>query len=344
MKILIPLAGLGTRLRPHTLNKPKPLVAVAGKPMLGHILDELADLPTEEIEEIIFVVGHLGDQIESYVRQAYPQYKTRYLTQKELNGQSQAILLAKEYVPGELLIIFADTLFKADLASLKHTDADVILHLWEVADPSRFGVALLDEQGFITAIVEKPKLPVSRLAVVGVYYFKEAATLFGAIEQQIAQQRRLGGEFYLADAMTIMLEGGARFRAHHLEAWEDCGTIEALLQANRYLLNRDGPAYLNSAEAIFKTEQDAPGLPDSVILPPVYIGTGATIERSVVGPYVSLGAGASLCDSVIQDSLIGERTQVRAARLINSVIGSQARVRGVSGRLNLGDFSEIDLT
>ncbi|NWJ47988.1 MAG: NTP transferase domain-containing protein [Chloroflexi bacterium] len=327
MKIIIPLAGLGTRLRPHTFSKPKPLVTVAGKPVLGHILDELAIL---DVEEIIFIVGYLGDQIEKYVSKNYPQYKARYIVQSEMLGQAHAVNLAQDYIQGDVLIIFADTIFKTDLSLLKNLSTDGVIYTKGVEDPSRFGVTELDEHGIITRLVEKPTTFVSNLAVVGIYYFKKSEWLFSAINKQVERNIQLGGEYFLADAISIMIEEKAKFNAFTLEVWEDCGKIDALLLTNRYLLGKLSGEF-------HKDEYH-----DSVIVPPVYIAPDAKIERSVIGPYVSIAAGAEVIDSILRDCIINEKAVVKASTLSNSVIGSNASVAGTFHHLNVGDNSEID--
>ncbi len=327
MKIIIPLAGLGTRLRPHTYSKPKPLVNVAGKPVLAHILDELAVL--DNVEEIIFIVGYLGDQIEKYVSKTYPQYKARYIEQKEMLGQAHAIYLAKEYITSDILIIFADTIFSTDLTRLGQLPSDGVMYVKEVDDPARFGVAVLSDDNFITRLVEKPKTYISNLAIVGIYYFKDGNWLVRAIEAQIERKVQLGGEFFLADAISIMLEEGAKLNAFSLDVWEDCGKIDALLLTNRYLLAKNGK---NATEAT---------VTDSVIIPPVYIAPDAKISRSIIGPNVSIAAGVEIEDSIVRDSIISEKTQVKTSTLTDSVIGSNATVVGVFRRLNVGDNSEV---
>lgn len=330
MKIAIPLAGFGKRLRPHTYSRPKPLLEVAGKAVLGHIMDELAVL---DIEEIIFIVSDKGDQIAVYMQDHYPQYPVRFVEQDRMLGQSYGVYTARPYIEaGEVLVIFSDTVFKTDLASLRAVDADGALHFWEVPDPARFGVGVVDQAGYVTRLVEKPTTPVSNLAIVGVYYFKDANRLFGAIEKQLSSGLQLNGEYFLADAITLMLEGGARFKARNLALWEDCGTIPALLEANRNLLR------LAAGSAGSGPDNRAAGY---TVVPPVYIAPDAKIERSVIGPFASVGSGAYIVDSVVSDSIVHEKSQITASLLTGSVIGRNTTVTGRFERLNIGDDSQL---
>lgn len=324
MKSVILLAGLGTRLRPHTYSRPKPLVNVAGKPVLGHILDGMSGLP---LEEIIFIVGYLGDQIEKYVKDHYPHLNARFVVQDEMRGQAHAINLARPYIDQDVLIIFGDTIWETDWTRLRQVQADGLIYCHEVDDPRRFGVVTL-ENGYVTRFVEKPATPISRLAVVGVYYFKAWRKLMQAIEEILALDIQTQGEFYLADAMQRMIEQGARLECEPIAVWEDCGTREAILQTNRYLLSKEA-------------RQCAPA-EDSKIIPPVYIGEGAEVRRSIVGPFVSISSGAVVEDSILRDCIISEEAEVQNAMLEWSLIGSQARVRGRFERVNVGDSSEMD--
>lgn len=327
MKIILPLAGLGTRLRPHTYTRPKPLVSVAGKPVLAHILDQLL---LTEFKEIIFIVGYLGDQIEQYVAKAYPQVKARYIEQKELRGQAHAIRLAKGFLDGEVLIIFGDTITEADFGQLKQLPADGALFVKAVDDPARFGVCQLNGEGYITRLVEKPQSFVSNLAAVGISYFKDSGWLLRKIDELIERGNSDGKEFYLAEPIQAMIDEGAKFKTLAVEVWEDCGTVDALLQTNRYLLSRNSASY--------------PVFPDAVIIPPVYIAPGVILARSVIGPYVSIGEGARISNSIVRDSIINDRAEIRSANLNWSIIGSDAVVTGPVYRLNQGDNSEQILT
>jgi glucose-1-phosphate thymidylyltransferase len=323
MKAIIPLAGFGTRLRPHTYTKPKPLISVAGKPVLGHILDKLVGL---DIEEIIFIIGYLGDQISDYVTANY-DFPSRYIEQKELKGQAHAIYLTKDHVSGPVLIIFVDTIFETDLSLLAQEPADGIIYVKEVEDPRRFGVAIT-ENGYITTLVEKPSTPVSNLAVIGLYYVKDSRRLMTCIAELMRKDIKTKGEYFLADAFQLMIDQGSRFAARTVEVWEDCGKPETVLHTNRYLLEHGG------AQEI-ETE-------NSVLIPPVYIEKTAAIKDSVIGPYVSVAGGAKIVRSIIRDSIINERAQIEDANLSQSLIGKDAYVRGSFERLNVGDSSQVD--
>jgi glucose-1-phosphate thymidylyltransferase len=321
MKVMILTAGLGTRLRPHTYSKPKPLVSVAGKPVLAHIIDDLLDL---KIDELICVTGYLGDQIERFVRDRYTM-PMRFLVQQEMRGQADAIYLAKD-AAGPMLVVFGDGLVGIDKEQLNAHPDEGVIYCQEVEDPSRFGVAVT-ENGKITRLVEKPSTPVSNLAVVGFYYVPEARRLMEAITYMMEHNIQTKGEYYLADALQIMIERGEVLRAETVSLWRDCGTIDALLDTNRYLLenghSRDG------------------AVANAVIVPPVYIGPGATVENAVIGPHVSLGAGAVVRNAIVSDSIINAGAQVTGAILTGSVIGDKAAVTGAGQELNIGDASSI---
>lgn len=324
MKAIILLAGLGTRLRPHTYSKPKPLVQVAGKPVLGHVMDSLGGL---QIDETIFVVGYLGEQIEKYIAEHYPQMRARYVEQDEMKGQAHAIRLAKDYIDREVLIIFGDTIWETDFARLERVKGDGLIYTKEVSDPRRFGVALLKD-GFVTKFVEKPETKVSNLAVVGVYYFRNWRRLMKAIDGVIDRNIQTRGEYFLADAMQLMIDDGARLEAETIPVWEDCGTVPAILKTNRHLLTKHG----NHAREI----------QGSVILPPVYISDSAHITNSIIGPYVSISEDATVENSIVRDSIISEGAHIENRVLEGSLIGKDALVRGTFQRLNVGDSSEID--
>jgi glucose-1-phosphate thymidylyltransferase len=332
LKVVIPMAGLGTRLRPHTYSKPKQLISVAGKTILAHVLDTLQTLPDPEAAEIIFIVGHLAELLPPYLVEHHPTLKYTTVEQPEPRGQSHAIALAREHLAGPMLMVFADSLIKTDLSFLAGETADAVVWVKEVEDPRRFGVTLTDDQGWVTRLVEKPDSMEYRDAVVGFYYFREAEALLAAIDEQIASDVTLKGEFYLADAVNLMLEKGLTMRAVKVEAYYDAGTPEDLLATNRFLL-RDGLANI--------VEQQQVG--DSILIPPVYLDPTARITASVIGPDVSVGAGARVTRSVVWDSILEAGAQVADAVLAQGVIGEHARVKGRASIINVGSRADLEL-
>jgi glucose-1-phosphate thymidylyltransferase len=328
MKVVIPMAGYGTRLRPHTWSKPKPLVTVAGKPVLGHVLDTIAGLPF--VDEVIFIVGYLGQQVEEYVRQAYPNMRARYIEQRELLGQSHAVWLARQHLSGPMLMIFVDTLIEADLSKLASERFGALAFVKAVPDPRRFGVAEVGPNGLVSRLVEKPQDVSNNLAVVGLYYFADAAGLLKAIEAQMESGAQLKGEFFLADAVNILLQGGLQMRVEPVEVWMDCGTPESLLETNRFLLDRGRD---NSAEAARR--------PQVLVIPPVYIDPSAELRQALIGPHVTIAAGCVVERSILQDSIVDAGSSIVDTTLAGSLIGRDARVVGRHRSLNVGDSSEV---
>lgn len=323
MKVVIPLAGFGTRLRPHTYTKPKPLVNVAGKPVLGHILDKLQGL---DIDEVLFIVGYLGDQIEEYVTSNY-DFPARYIEQKKLLGQAHALHLAHDVLSGPLVIIFVDTIFDADLSLLANEQADGVIYVKEVPDPRRFGVVVVRD-GYISRLIEKPEDMENNLAVIGLYYIKDSQFLMRCISDLIERDIKTKGEYFLADALQIMIDEGAKFRAERVDVWEDCGKPETVLQTNRYLLQKSGGKAGNTE--------------NSVVIPPVYIAENARVSDSVIGPYVTIAENSVVRRSIIQNSIINKGALIEDAMLMESLIGDNAMVRGTFERLNVGDSSQVD--
>lgn len=330
MKIVIPTAGFGTRMRPHTWSKPKPLISVAGKPVLGHVLDMFSGL--DDVEEVTLIVGYLGEQIEEYVRDVYPHLTARFIEQKELIGQSHAIWLARDGLEGPMIMTFVDTLIEVDLSVIEKEEVGAIGWVKQVPDPRRFGVAEVDDQGWVEKLIEKPSDMSNNLAIVGFYYFKKAEDLIAAIIEQMERKTQLKGEFFLADAINIMLERNMRMRVQPVEEWHDCGKPDTMLETNRYLLEngRDNSSEASQMEGV-------------LVIPPVYIDPSAEIERSVIGPHASIGSGCVIKDSTLQDSIVDSRTEIINSLLSGSLIGRDARVIGLSHKVNLGDNSEIDL-
>jgi len=329
MKIIIPLAGFGKRMRPHTWSKPKPLLNVAGKPVLGHILDRLASLDVE-VDELIFIVGWLGEQIKEYYEASGYSYPARFVEQKDLLGQAHAIWLAREFLDGPVIIVFVDTIFDADLSGLEASGLDGVVYVKEVEDPRRFGVVTLGDNGLVTRLVEKPAGFEDRLAVIGAHYIRDAAWLIRAIEELMARDIQTKGEFYLVDAQMLMINQGARFGVREVTVWEDCGTPKDVLQTNRYLLEHDQA----------NGEQATPL--NSVIIPPVYIAPTARVEHSIIGPYVTIADHSTVLHSIVRDSIIDEGASIDDTMLDRSLIGKEASVRGRYRVLNVGDSSQVD--
>jgi glucose-1-phosphate thymidylyltransferase len=327
MKVIIPLAGFGTRLRPHTYTRPKPLINVAGKPVLGHILDKLADL---DVEEIIFIVGYLGEQIEKYVSENY-HFKARYVEQKELLGQAHAIHLAKEMFSGPIIILFVDTLFEADLEALEHEQADGVIYVKEVVDPRRFGVVIRNGEGRITRLIEKPDSMQDNLAVIGLYYVKDSQRLVGAIDELMARKIQTKGEYYLADAFQLMIDNGAFFRAEPVDVWLDCGKPETVLETNRYLL----------ANGMDNSDHFKAAAEEFVVVPPVHIDPTAQIRHSVIGPNVTIAAHCKISNAIIKDSIIDQEATISDTMLDQSLVGRLAVVTGRYRQYNVGDSSLV---
>jgi glucose-1-phosphate thymidylyltransferase len=325
MKVIVPVAGKGTRLRPHTHTKPKSLVRVAGKPILGHLIDRIRTLP---MDELILIIDP-DESKEASIRQfldATAPVPVRYVRQMELRGPAHAIFLAREYIDQDVLIIFNDTLFDADLSQLETHQNDGMIWVREVEDPRRFGLIEL-KANRIVRLVEKPEVPPSNLAMIGMYYLKDGPGLMQRIERVMKEERTVKGEFYLPDPLQLMIDEGYHLEAASVQGWYDCGTIEALLDTNRVLLEHGHQKAIDTIE--------------SVIIPPVCIEEGALIRRSVIGPYVSIASRTVVEHSIIRDSIIYEGASVHDALLQRSLIGEQAFVKGGYKRLNVGDSSAV---
>ncbi len=320
LRVIIPVAGVGTRLQPHTHTVPKPLIPVAGKPILAHILDPLIGLNPEEI---LFVVGHLSGQIKDYISKNY-NIPVRYVQQNELLGLGFAILLAlRELDDGPIMVVLGDTIAKAGFEKVFKKKGNCI-GLKEVDDPRRFGVAVVENDKII-AFEEKPKHPRSNLAIIGLYYFENSDILKKHLEKLVELDKKTGGEIQLTDALEFMIKAGQTFRPCMVDGWYDCGKRETLLETNRVLLDE-------SSEV-----DDYPG---SVIIPPVHISPSAVIEESVIGPYVSISEEARVHRSIIKDSIICKDAIVEFCLLDSSIIGEKAEIRGTYSHLNIGDSSE----
>jgi len=337
LKIFIPMAGWGTRMRPHTWSKPKPLVSVAGKTSLEHLMDMFKSLPDPANAEYIFIVGpYLGEmQIPAFIQGHYPDLKAHYVTQHEMKGQSHALWLAREHMHGPMIVCFSYTLMETDFSFLAHEQADTVAWVMPVPDPRRFGVAEEGADGWVTRFIEKPQSMDNNLVVVGCYYFKSAQKLLAAIEEQMQRGIMLKGEYFLTDTISVMIEHGAKVRTNQISSWLDTGTIEATLDTNRILLKRGAD---NSSEAGSR--------PTVKIEPPVFIHPTAEISAAVIGPYVSIGQNCKVSMAVIQDSIIEEGSQITRTALKRSMIGRNCHVEGQPNNkeamsLNIGDNSSV---
>jgi glucose-1-phosphate thymidylyltransferase len=337
LKIVIPTAGWATRMRPQTWSKPKPLVGVAGRTALDHLLDTFHTVPERMPAEYVIIYSPgLGEtQIPPFMKEHYPEKKVHYVLQPVMKGQADAIWLAREHLNGPMLMCFSDTLIETDFSFLTDEKMDAVAWVKPVPDPRRFGVAEVGPGGLVTRLVEKPQTVENNLAVVGCYYFKQAGQLLSAIEEQFRRGTSLKGEYFLTDTINIMIERGLKMRTQNVAVWLDTGTIAATLETNRYLLEHWRES----------NPQDVKG--DNVqILPPVFIHATARITDSVIGPHASIGAECVISDSRIEDSIIEAGVTVNAAALKGSFIGRQAWVQGRSADdppmiLNVGDNSLV---
>jgi glucose-1-phosphate thymidylyltransferase len=331
-KVVIPMAGFGTRMRPHTWSKAKPLIGLAGKTVLDYVVLQFKTLPEFENAEFVFIVGpHQLDQVKAYSEQNYPEKTIHFVVQEEMRGQSDALYQAREYLNGPMLMCFSDTLLKADFAFLKDEADDGVAWVQPVPDPRRFGVARVDGSNRVIELIEKPEDVSNNLAVVGCYYFKNGEGLVSAIEEQVARNVTLKNEFFLVDAINIMIERGSKMRTAKVEAWLDAGKPDAALETNRFYLSE---GYDNSAEA-------EAAYPAAAIVPPVFIGPGAVIESSVIGPYVSIGENCVLKNVVISDAIVEAQTKIENKVLTASLIGKDVQIVGHAEKLNIGDNSWI---
>lgn len=323
--ILLPAAGFGTRLRPQTWSKPKPLVSVAGKPMLSHVMDRL--LPYNP-SQVTIVTGFLGDQLETWARESLP-IPSSFVQQPKMLGQCDAIIRARPLIPDDhdALILFPDALFEADFSPVLNLDADAAMFTKEVEDPSALGIAVLDGDR-ISRLIEKPQEPISHLAVIGIYYVKRMGDLYEAIEEQIRRDIRLKGEFFIADAFQLMIDAGKKVISLPVTEWEDCGNFESLLGTNRYLLDQAGG------------EEEHRGT--ATIIAPSAVASDAILENCQIGPYASVGSGVTIRDSTVRDTVVEDGAVITSADIDHSLIGRRSRVSGSHRNLNIGDDSRVD--
>jgi len=329
MKAIIPVAGAGTKLRPHTYTQPKALIPLAGKTILSIIIDQLEEAG---ITEFVFVIGYLGEKIQHYVQKKYPHLTCHFVQQNVREGTGHAILLTKKVVgDDEILIVLGDTICEGNIRELIASPVSQ-LGLKKVDDPRSFGVAELNDAGDIVRVVEKPQIPKSNLALVGIYKIKETDQLYDCLERNMTEHRRSHDEFQLTDALQCMIEHGVQFTPFKVSNWFDCGRKETLLETNAILLSK----YKVPANPILPYE-------NAIIIPPVSIGEGCNIKNSIIGPNVAIGDNTVINYSIVKDSIIGSYSNLYEVVLKSSLIGSDANIRGLSQSLNIGDNTEIDL-
>lgn len=328
MKAIIPVAGAGTKLRPHSYTQPKALIPLAGKTVLSIIIDQLK---TAGINEFIFIVGYLGDKIQDYVKAKYPELQAHYVYQVDRQGVGHAIRLTRSLVAqDEVFVVLGDTICEYDIQEVVSSPFSMI-GVRKVDDPRDFGVAEIEDDGFISHVVEKPQIPKSNMALVGVYKIKESEQMFQCLENNIRQGLRSHGEYSLTDALDCMIHMGSKFKSFRVENWFDCGRKETILESNALLLKKFAP------------EVDKDQFENTVIVPPVSIGAGCNIKNSIIGPNVSIGENTTIDYSIVKNSIIGSFSNLFDIVLDDSVIGSDTNLRGETRSLNIGDNTSIDL-
>jgi glucose-1-phosphate thymidylyltransferase len=308
MKVILPVAGKGTRLLPITKHVPKPLLRVAGRPVLDYVIDKLAGL---EVEELVFITGHLKDEVEAYVRQHY-DLPSRFVEQRIQDGTAGAVNLARPYVEGPVLIIFVDTVFDADLSLINRVQADGIIWVKEVEDYQRFGVVVPDADGYMQRIVEKPSEPISKLANIGLYYIRDWKSLFAGIDWALTRPQ-MKGEWFLTDAFQYMIDHGRKLLTAPVAGWYDCGKVETVLSTNRHLLGDGRSRRPKAAEGVDVRD-------------PVFVAEDVTLEASIIGPNVSIDEGAVIERSTLRDVIVGRHARVIGCTVEHSLIGDNAVV------------------
>jgi glucose-1-phosphate thymidylyltransferase len=329
VKAIIPLAGKGTRLRPHTHHTPKPLLRVGGRPVMSYILDDLMELG---VQEVVFVIGYLGDAIKDYISEEYPGFRAHYVVQEVQDGTAGALKLAEPFVDEDLLILFVDTLFEADLTLVTSLPDEYAGVLWakEVEDYQRFGVIVTNADGTMKRIVEKPKEPISKLANIGLYYIRDYGLLFEGIHDTLRKQPGPGGEFFLTDAFQYMVDHGARLLTAPVVGWYDCGKLDTLIETNRHLLETGRGGIASTAR-----------IEGAKVIEPVRIEESVVVRGGTIGPNVTLEKGSSVEDSALRDSIVGRGTEILGSELHDSLVGGSSRVQHFTGALSVADHSEV---
>ena len=333
MKIIVPMAGRGSRLRPHTLTVPKPLVPVGGKPIVHRLVQDIAKTSSEKIDEIAFVIGDFGKEVEDELIRVAEKLgaKGKIYYQDKALGTAHAVLCAAESLKGPVVVAFADTLFKADFTL--DSDSDGILWVKQIEDPSAFGVVQLDDDGVIVDFIEKPETFVSDLAMIGIYYFKEGEKLKTELQYLVDNGIIKGGEYQLPDALKNMTKKGAKFKPGKVNEWLDCGNKKVTVHTNQRVLEFDKNEDLVSKDLLST---------NSIVIPPCYIGKNVVLENSIVGPHVSLGNGTTVKNSVISNSIVQKNAMISNSVLQDSMIGNYAKILSHGKEISIGDYTTIE--
>ncbi|MEO1517950.1 MAG: sugar phosphate nucleotidyltransferase [Bacteroidota bacterium] len=331
MKAIIPVAGAGTRLRPHTYTQPKPLIPVAGKTIISFIIDQLKAVG---VRDFVYVIGHLGEKIQNYVENNYPELNNQFVYQNSREGSAHALWTARSFIKGadEIYIVFGDTILDVDFKALIEKPQSCV-GVKKVADPREFGVVELEDSGIIRKMVEKPNIPKSNLAMVGLYKIREVDLLIEVIEDMIREGRQTHGEYQLTDGLMGMIDRGIQLSTITVDNWFDCGKKEVLLETNAMMLDKGG--YASSG---------LPNYDNSIIIHPVSIASNCEISNSIVGPHVTIGPHSKINNSIVQESIIGSYASIADIVLKESIVGSDAAITGMSQSLNIGDNTEIDFS
>lgn len=333
MKIIVPMAGRGSRLRPHTLTVPKPLVPVGGKPIVHRLVQDIAKTSTQKIDEIAFVIGDFGKDVEDELIRVAEKLgaKGRIFYQDKALGTAHAVLCAAECLKGPVVVAFADTLFKADFEL--DNDADGILWVKQIDDPSAFGVVQLDDEGVIVDFVEKPETFVSDLAMIGIYYFKEGEKLKAELQYLIDNGIIKGGEYQLPDALRNLTKKGLKFKPGKVSEWLDCGNKKVTVHTNQRVLEFDKDKDLVSKDLVSN---------NSIVVPPCFIGSHVVLENAVIGPHVSIGRGTTVKNSVVRNSIVQKNATITNSVLQDSMIGNNAKILSHGKVISIGDYTTIE--
>ncbi len=333
MKAIIPVAGAGTRLRPLTYTQPKPLIPVAGKPIISFIIDQLVEVG---IRDFVFVIGYLGEKIKNYVESRYPELNKEFVQQEERLGSAHAIWMARDKIRDaeEVIIFFGDVIIDLDFKKVLEAPTS-ILGVKKVEDPREYGVVEYGKGEQVSRVVEKPRIPKSNMAMVGFYKIREVPQFIEALEFNISHNIRSYGEFPLTDALMRMIEKGVKMKTINVDNWFNCGKKEVLLETNAILLDREGYA---------SSDNDLPAFDNSIIIHPVSIGANCSISNSIIGPHVTIGNNVRISFAIVRDSIIGNFASIREILLQKSVVGNDAAITGLRQSLNIGDNTEIDFS